>query len=108
MSEEELFENFERGVTLLDTVRPSWYRSVNPETLIMESTCLCVLGQLYGNFYEAEQELGLTAPWRYGFDGDADGHDFTRLNKLWRDEIISRLSRGDAMVKLNADRALAQ
>jgi hypothetical protein len=41
------------GVEWLDNNRPSWIAEVNPKTLAFESPCNCVLGQLFGNYWDA-------------------------------------------------------
>lgn len=50
-------ERIERGAALLDEIRPGWRSQVNPDGLRMRSAEFCVLGQLYGNFYDAADDI---------------------------------------------------
>jgi len=45
------------GIAVLDRTTPSWFRSVDPDTLDITSARNCVLGQTYGSFYDALNTL---------------------------------------------------
>jgi len=49
----------ERGAAVLDTVLPNWESQIDLETLDMSlgSECGCVLGQLYGDYFEGLRVL---------------------------------------------------
>lgn len=53
-------ETVQRGAAFLDERLPGWRDRVNPDTLKMESSCDCVLGQVLGSYGEGAQLLGLT------------------------------------------------
>jgi len=46
------------GVMLLDKMKPGWEQKINVATLNLESSLLCVLGQVYGSYAD-----GLAALW---------------------------------------------
>jgi len=52
----------ERGADFLDRVRdlPEWRPRINVEILDIGSGLNCVLGQLYGTYYDGVEELGIT------------------------------------------------
>lgn len=43
----------ERGALLLDEHAPGWWRRIDLKTFQLTEPCLCVLGQIYGNYYDA-------------------------------------------------------
>lgn len=46
-AKKQISANVKRGVKLLDKELPSWWKRVNPDTLDMSETYLCILGQLW-------------------------------------------------------------
>lgn len=85
------------GIEFLNERDPGWYWKVEPDLLAMGSAEDCVLGQLYGDFFDGVAQFG----WAYGhhpyvgpdvyvhgFDVDPrdNGFSFTaynQLNRLW-------------------------
>lgn len=51
MTKDEARERVARGAALLDQKRPGWAHAIDTGTLDLQSSCLCVIGQVYGNFY---------------------------------------------------------
>lgn len=45
-------ERVARGTAWLDENRPGWIDEIDLDRLLMSSPCNCVLGQLYGNYFE--------------------------------------------------------
>ena len=93
-------ERITRGARLLDRVRPGWFRRVKITKLDMAQGerqpdgCGCILAQVYGNFVEASQMLGLDlrtySDSSHGFNyGDGDD-SFDDLGEAWKDEIRKR------------------
>lgn len=103
------------GAVWLDRVNPGWAESINLDTLDMEATSHCVLGQLYSvpstNPYDSlgfwrvmcgkVPALGNECyDWgwmrRHGFAGHS-GHGFdevelSALHQAWRDMVTARLA----------------
>lgn len=52
------------GAEWLDENRPGWVNEIDLGRLELTSPCLCILGQLWGNYWSAvrEMSLGDTAP----------------------------------------------
>lgn len=82
-----------RGVALLDEHRPGWWKRIQVNALKMQNTCLCVIGQLEGNFERRGQispqltssavEFTGNYPARYhGFDAYDPHFFFTRLTHM--------------------------
>lgn len=91
------------GAALLDMRLPGWSESINIETLNLQHSCLCVLGQLYGNFWRiaaawfGEPDPGGTESARFGFTVASDSrpwderrHDWRILNNAWIEAITDR------------------
>ena len=57
-------ERIRRGAALLDSKLPDWPKRVITDNLDIDSFSLCVVCQVFGNFYDGLQTLGL-----------AKGHD---------------------------------
>jgi hypothetical protein len=46
-----------RGVELLDRVNPDWFKKINLKTFQLDDANLCVLGQVYKDFWQAIEDL---------------------------------------------------
>lgn len=88
-----------RGVELLDRrwadTRPDdrgedWRAELNLDRLNIEDNRDCVLGQLYGTYWDGYETLGID-PEVYGFvhQGPVDRCYCDRLTEAWR-EVLSR------------------
>lgn len=42
----------------LDKIQPKWFRRVNIKNLKMHTSTSCILGQVFGGYWNAPQELG--------------------------------------------------
>lgn len=80
-------EVVERGMRLLDERGPeSWRDRIDLQTLQIEGTQRCVLGQLYGGFNRGLAELGVSYEpdvSRFGFAAPMDV-TYAELNEAWR------------------------
>lgn len=68
---EKLFMEKEvrRGIALLNEKQPGWSDRIEREHLRMSNTDDCVLGQLYGDYYDGVDELEISGQeYEYGFD----------------------------------------
>ena len=103
-----LEKNQIRGVKLLDRKNPNWRKSVNKQILYTSDPTNCVLGQLYGDYYDGIRILfpirslfgfPYKIAFKYGFNTTTDGfHDtalplndqgFPYLTDLWKAELSS-------------------
>lgn len=90
-----LEQRAQAGAEFLDENIPGWEERVNPNRLIMNDCLSCVLGQLYGDFDVALDELDMTyeEATNYGFFLDINRgffQEYTELTEIWRDLIRSR------------------
>lgn len=93
----ELAERAARGAKLLDERRPLWFEEIDLGRLDMESTCDCVLGQVFTGGYLIGLEMleiGTDEP-DYGFDLRGKGEQFSsyawgELRECWVREIKKR------------------
>jgi hypothetical protein len=99
-----------RGAAVLDERRPEWAGAVALDRLAMDSCDRCVLGQLYGSYWEGVPALANALPrcFRFSsaehgftlFDREQDFRDeaghidvmdrFAALADLWRAEVRAR------------------
>ena len=98
-----------RGAKLLDVERPDWYKTVDADSLEMESVTYCILGQTfkksarlskYENGYDvAMRTLNVDESSYYGFDAGsysneaATNREFCALDNAWRRQIGRRYLR---------------
>jgi len=87
MSAGRLAARVRAGITLLDIERgPEWVWKVRVGFLDMASCSACVLGQLYGDFEQGADTIGLTF-WSevgHGLNAEEDRYgDFAALDRLW-------------------------
>ncbi len=88
MSTVDYTEQINRGIEFLNKERRGWVDEIDPTKLNLNDVCGCVLGQLYGNFYEAMTELGI---WdvegeatTFGFEGDPfNDLNYRQLTEQW-------------------------
>lgn len=87
-------ERVANGVTWLDENQSGWVDRINLDRLVMRSPCRCVLGQLFGDFWDAPAGV-------HGNKGEAMGFesilslggfvaDFAALDAEWKRVITAR------------------
>jgi hypothetical protein len=84
-------ERVARGAALLDQYRPGWTGEIDVHELRIESGSDCVLGQLYGDYGEGRERIGIlnsTHAEALGFTGGKSG--WYGLNEAWRELIEDR------------------
>jgi len=88
------------GAEVLDSNEPPdghWYETINRDRLNLDNCTLCVLGQLYGNYFEAPDVYRLYAS-DYGFDIESGVSnsptriEYHHLDAAWRRIIDERLA----------------
>lgn len=62
-----MHKQVKRGVDFLDEHRPGWHRKIQLDSLNMKSKRECILGQVFGDFGEGKEELGIKVGAEYGF-----------------------------------------
>jgi hypothetical protein len=103
-------ERVQAGAAWLDEHRPGWVADIDLDRLVLSSPCRCVLGQLYGSYYNAPIKYFDTSD--YGFDTLAEDEDlpnddagmdayvaaidgeYVELTAAWRDLIAARRTGG--------------
>jgi hypothetical protein len=58
----EMERSVARGVRYLDKHEPQWFTHVSLDTLDLQATGLCILGQCFGNFWTALKATALKTP----------------------------------------------
>ncbi len=96
-------ERVARGAALLDEKLPGWWQRIDLEALTMRDTCMCILGQLFGNeedrleddgYWQGLHDLniprfGAAHAAEYGF-ADEDPFAYEALDVEWCELIESR------------------
>jgi len=103
-------ERVQRGAKMLDSVRPGWRDEISLGELNMRYPCYCILGQLWGNYFDAWTNLpkdDASDEITYGFDVTRYerhsptaidiGVAYNTLDTAWREELSSRKSATDAL-----------
>lgn len=69
MNTEGLRAHVAQGASFLDGEQPDWITRVQPDTLVMASSEHCLLGQLYGDYFDGRDALHLNVAQAsaYGF-----------------------------------------
>lgn len=86
-----------RGAKMLDRLRPGWEHEIVVERLNMNDAYDCILGQLYGYYWEGLANIGLNKGAYHGFDlhwGRCSERVYSKRNSqltaLWIAEINQR------------------
>lgn len=79
------------GVNLLDAEHPGWESQIDISQLDIESSRVCILGQLYGRYDVGKSRLGITSGTEYGFCySNPSSYPAEELSAYWRDVIAQR------------------
>lgn len=79
-----------RGAKWLDKHYPGWEELVNPDKIDLGSPTMCVLGQIYGRFYDGLISLRIMNQYvQHGYAGK----DEIGLTESWKREIRTRRKR---------------
>lgn len=78
-------EDVKRGMALLDEKRPDWRKYVELAALDMNEPAQCILGQVYGNYYDGRDELALDSltVMDYGFFSRGISDSWYDLTDTW-------------------------
>lgn len=82
------------GIEVLDAKVPGWECQLDPDTLDLASCQLCVLGQIYGDYFVGKRALELLDGDAHGFTvKDATGIDreYGFLTRTWLKVLRKRL-----------------
>jgi len=84
-------ESVTRGISLLDADRPGWENEIDLETLDITDGLVCILGQLYGDFFNGLCQLRIPfgGGCFYGFNSQIAVSD-GELEQAWKNEIEKR------------------
>jgi hypothetical protein len=98
-------ERVAAGAEFLDRNEPGWVGRIDLDQLDISSPCRCILGQVFGDYYEATDNLELIFPGELAFtcseDPDDEGHylpidiEHAAITTVWRELIEQRRSLGD-------------
>ena len=75
-----------KGLDILDAHfgGRSWVKDIDLDNLDLGSCGVCVLGQLFGDYSEGLEELGLSGGHPYGFDTSGR---FSELTAAWKEAL---------------------
>jgi hypothetical protein len=96
--DDDVIEYVADGAALLDGVRfnepgsaERWWHRIDLDTLDVWSWDKCVLGQVFGDYVDGLNALGLDFGFAHGFNSRAHDKDqFDALNQAWRTVVIQR------------------
>src|SRR5690349_3384032 len=81
------------GAAFLDEVKPGWHKEIDVERLNLESSCRCVMGQLYGSYFgrPVALKVGPFAGVNHGLSLSAGTPEkWRKLDELWIKEVEIR------------------
>lgn len=82
MTQEDMQQIVNTGVAWLDENMSDWRKQINLDTLSMEHYKLCIIGQLFGNYFDEEKIRGKTFMLEHGFT--ALNRNWITLELLWK------------------------
>lgn len=88
----ELRKRVEAGAKFLDVVKPGWKKKIDLKKLDLQNSFTCVIGEVYGNFFEGTKELQIERDRNnlaeiLGFDmPESESYDarFATLTRIWK------------------------
>ncbi len=90
-------ERVDKGVQLLDFKCPGWRKKVYASKLDMSDILNCVLGQIFGYYYDGLNELELSdnpeelcdSPRHFGFNASSgDEAEYLELKREWTKRLM--------------------
>lgn len=83
-------DEIKEGMKLLDQEVPGWRGKVDPNWLIMNNCTHCILGQLFGNYSDGADALGLSdfEGQHYGFELTV-GMSWEELTQAWKEALVN-------------------
>lgn len=74
------------GIKKLDATKPGWRDLIDVQTLDLESCSVCVLGQVFGDYYEGKAALDISSAVadRMGFNTEGS---FRELTEAWKEAL---------------------
>lgn len=84
------------GVEFLNDAQPNWLNLIDVDSLDMQSTKNCILGQIHGGFYYSLMLMSLSEEdtIKMGFISyDLDYHVWCTLTKEWKDHVWGTLTK---------------
>ena len=84
----QLQKRIAAGIAFLNVVKPNWLKKIDIEQLDLSKSKTCMLGEVFGDYGEAIQELGLESDKDYaaqclGFYED-DWNKYKELTNAWK------------------------
>lgn len=102
-------ERVGRGAALLDEQLPGWAHRINVGALSLIEPCLCILGQIHGNYYGCRERViggGRNGAAAFGFDATEEEVDYRTVRREQRRQVYATLQ--DAWIVAIADRVVPQ
>ncbi len=95
MAKVTLKNRVEAGAKFLDVMSPGWEKKIDLSVLDLGLPNTCVLGEIFGNYEDGKDALGIeeAAAEGLGFQvsGDGVGSAYTRLTNVWKEFIKNLL-----------------
>lgn len=84
--------NVKRGAQLLDERLPGWRSHVDPDQLDVSSGCRCPLGQIFGDYADGADLLGLDARTEQANHGfmPQGWQTYQQLTEAWRRLLVAK------------------
>lgn len=83
----------EKGASLLDRIKPDWFKAIDQDKLDIGSFKYCILGQLFGSWSAGKKALQTKNSGVYGFAPPTFFSCFShRLDDVWKEQIQQRLA----------------
>lgn len=96
MNRSKYSEQVQAGMAVLDKQKPGWECMIDPDTLDLDSCQLCLLGQIYGSYWDGKRHLGIADGAICGFSVTDSTLNLSReykfLTKTWLRVLQVRLN----------------
>ena len=102
MTISNVYKRAAKGAELLDNLNPGWFKKIKIHELYMSNCGHCVLGQLYGSYWDGLISIELESDAyvnieEYGFkESYRSNYGYEELDKEWKIQIQERLNHENA------------
>lgn len=84
------------GIAFLNVMKPNWLKKIDLKKLYLGESTTCVIGEVFGDYFEGKIELDLTDEKAdtLGFYIDENGNEenYSKLTSTWK-KVLSKLKK---------------
>ena len=89
MTNKNISNRVKAGIAFLNVVEPDWLKRIDLEKLDLSNSKTCILGEVYGNYYDGRDKLDLNEEIaeKLGFAEEENRPNYKSLTAAWKETL---------------------